>query len=294
MTNKPVIVFGEVLFDHFPDGSRVLGGAPFNVAWHLQAFQQQPHFVSRVGEDTTGAAISEAMQHWAMDMTGLQRDHSHPTGSVKVSIEEGEPDYEILPEQAYDYIDAAALAAPKDSGLLYHGTLALRHPSAAGALAQLKARHQGRVFIDVNLRQPWWHKAPVLDWVSQAHWVKLNQHELAALYPISGELDADMCAFRARYGLDGLIVTRGKQGACAIDRNETVFNVTPEAIAHVVDTVGAGDAFSSVLLLGLNLGWPLPLTLERAQDFASALVGQRGATVSDSGFYQAFIKAWAL
>lgn len=294
MTNKPVIVFGEVLFDHFPDGSRVLGGAPFNVAWHLQAFQQQPHFVSRVGKDPTGAAISEAMQHWAMDMSGLQCDNSHPTGSVKVSIEQGEPDYEILPEQAYDYIDAAELAAPGDSGLLYHGTLALRYPLAATALAQLKSHHQGRVFIDVNLRQPWWHKADVLEWLSQAHWVKLNQHELASLYPTSGELDADMRAFRTGYGLDGLIVTSGEHGASAIDKNEVLFSVRPQTIAQVVDTVGAGDAFSSVLLLGLNLDWPLQLTLERAQYFASALVGQRGATVSDSAFYQSFIKAWAL
>jgi len=30
--NHPIHVFGEVLFDHFPDGSRILGGAPFNVA----------------------------------------------------------------------------------------------------------------------------------------------------------------------------------------------------------------------------------------------------------------------
>jgi len=294
MTKQPVTVFGEVLFDHFPDGSRVLGGAPFNVAWHLQAFGQQPHFISRIGEDATGAAISAAMQQWAMDMTGLQRDNSHPTGSVEVSIEHGEPDYQIVPEQAYDYIDAAALQAPVDSGLLYHGTLALRHPVAASALAQLIGRHQGRVFIDVNLRQPWWDKDAVPAWLSRAHWVKLNQHELAALYPVSGELNADMRAFRAQYDLDGLIVTSGKHGASAIDRNGAVFSVTPQAVAQVVDTVGAGDAFSSVLLLGLNLGWPLALTLERAQSFASALVGQRGATVSDRAFYQTFIDAWAL
>jgi len=103
-----------------------------------------------------------------------------------------------------------------------------------------------------------------------------------------------MCAFRARYGLDGLIVTSGEHGASAIDNNETLFNVTPQTIAQVVDTVGAGDTFSSVLLPGLNLDWSLPLTLERAQNFASALVGQRGTTVSDGAFYQTFIKAWAL
>ena len=37
MQNDPITVFGEVLFDQFPDGANVLGGAPFNVAWHLKA-----------------------------------------------------------------------------------------------------------------------------------------------------------------------------------------------------------------------------------------------------------------
>ena len=43
MANKRC-VFGEVLFDVFPDGKQVLGGAPFNVAWHLQAFGIAPYF----------------------------------------------------------------------------------------------------------------------------------------------------------------------------------------------------------------------------------------------------------
>jgi fructokinase len=62
----------------------------------------------------------------------------------------------------------------------------------------------------------------------------------------------------------------------------------------VVDTVGAGDAFASVLLLGINQDWPLQQAMERAQAFASALVGQRGATVQDTHFYQAFVDSWAL
>ena len=48
------LIFGEVLFDRFPDGSIVLGGAPFNIAWHLQAFKQSPLFISRVGDDPLG------------------------------------------------------------------------------------------------------------------------------------------------------------------------------------------------------------------------------------------------
>ena len=58
-TGQPV-VFGEVLFDIFPDGSRVLGGAPFNVAWHLQAFGCAPLFVSRIGEDENGEQVRAA------------------------------------------------------------------------------------------------------------------------------------------------------------------------------------------------------------------------------------------
>ena len=70
--------------------------------------------------------------------------------------------------------------------------------------------------------------------------------------------------------------------------------VTPRHAAQVTDTVGAGDAFTSVVLLGQARRWPLPLLLERAQQFASAIVGVRGATVNDAGFYRPFIRDWGL
>ena len=70
---------------------------------------------------------------------------------------------------------------------------------------------------------------------------------------------------------------------------EVIFCELPK----VVDTVGAGDAFASVLLLGLSKQWPIEITLERAQAFASALVGRRGATIADSEFYRAFSEQWS-
>ncbi len=294
MSKNPMTIFGEVLFDHFPDGSRVLGGAPFNVAWHLQAFRQSPRLISRVGDDPTGDAVAAAMHKWGMDLSGLQRDDKHPTGIVDIVIEHGEPAYTIVPEQAYDYIDAAEIQDAGKPGLLYHGTLALRQPVSRAALVALRAEHKGRVFMDVNLREPWWRKDEILEWLDQADWVKLNHHELAALYSISGDLDTDMQRFVELYRLQGLIVTSGKQGAVAIDHNGVSCRVTPGEIAQVIDTVGAGDAFASVMLLGLNLDWPLRITIERAQAFASAMVTQRGATVRDHAFYQPFIEAWGL
>ena len=292
MNNNPNPIFGEVLFDHFPDGSCVLGGAPFNVAWHLQAFGQQPCFISRVGLDAMGDAVQTAMQDWHMDLSGLQRDKQHPTGTVQVSIEQGEPSYAIVPEQAYDFIDANELVLKNTDGLLYHGSLALRHEVSRQALTALKQQHRGKLFMDVNLREPWWNKADIQALVDDADWVKLNHHELQALQPESTDLDAAMSLFLATHKLEGLIVTRGERGALAINADGQSALVTPMQTVEIVDTVGAGDAFASVLMLGIHLGWPLQLTLERAQIFASAMVGRRGATVQDIQFYQPFVQSW--
>ena len=54
------LIFGECLFDHFPDGDRV-GGAPLNVARHLWALGQQPLLVSRVGQDGEGARVRDLL-----------------------------------------------------------------------------------------------------------------------------------------------------------------------------------------------------------------------------------------
>ena len=62
------VIFGEVLFDSFPEeGNMVLGGAPFNVAWNLQAMGQLPYLVSRVGDDALGDRIVGAMDDWDMN-----------------------------------------------------------------------------------------------------------------------------------------------------------------------------------------------------------------------------------
>ncbi|MGR9052281.1 MAG: PfkB family carbohydrate kinase [Gammaproteobacteria bacterium] len=294
MSNDRITIFGEVLFDRFPDGSRVLGGAPFNVAWHLQAFAAQSLFISRVGSDVSGDAVRTTMQSWRMDLTGLQQDELHPTGSVEVGIEHGEPTYAIVPEQAYDYISAEQLPEDHSKGILYHGTLALRTRCSASALGALKSKHSGIVFMDANLRAPWWRQDDVLTMIAAADWVKLNRHELAALYPTSGVIESDMRKFKAQHDLAGLVVTLGEQGALALNESDEMVTVAPSKALHVVDTVGAGDAFASVLLLGIHSAWPLQTTLERAQQFASSLVEQRGATVHNRDFYRPYVEAWHL
>jgi fructokinase len=292
MTHKQIALFGEVLFDQFPDGQQVLGGAPFNVAWHLQAFGLEPCFISRVGDDAKAEHIKHAMKIGGMATNQLQTDYDHSTGVVQISFNEAEPSYDILFNQAYDFIAADQLELANRYDVIYHGTLALRHATSAHALEVLKARHQGKVFVDVNLREPWWQAERVKQIIDQAHWVKLNQYELAHLQPFPTDLKEAMALFLDRHHLEVLIVTCGEQGATAMSQLGEFVTVKPCDVLPIVDTVGAGDAFAAVLLLGLQRGWSLVVTMNRARDFASALVTQQGATVQDFGFYQPFIEAW--
>lgn len=292
--HKVPLIFGEVLYDHFPDGAAVLGGAPFNVAWHLQAFGCRPLLVSRVGDDPLGHGIRKQMHSWGMNTAGLQLDSAHPTGTVQVSYEEGEPRFDIVNERAYDFIDGDSLPPVANPGLLYHGSLALRNPQSRQALKQLKDRYQVPLFIDINLRPPWWDADMVQGLLQDARWLKLNEHELAKLVPEADERQARLRILQKRHALDRIFLTLGSAGACAYQADAKFVEVTPEAQADVVDSVGAGDAFASVVILGLLNGWPLEMLMERAQSFASRLVQQQGATVAERAFYQPLIEKWEL
>ncbi|HEX8979944.1 MAG TPA: carbohydrate kinase [Parasulfuritortus sp.] len=294
ISGRRPVVFGEVLFDCFPDGSRVLGGAPFNVAWHLRGFGEAPLFVSRVGDDPAGRAVRAAMADWGMDMAGLQVDDRHPTGAVRISLHEGEPRYDIVPDQAYDFVAADRLPAIDRPAFLYHGSLALRSPASRSALIELRGRQGLPVFLDVNLRAPWWTHDELASMLDRATWLKLNADELIELEPGAGNLAARARSLRDRHGLEQVVVTRGGEGAWAVNARLEEVAVRPEAALDVVDTVGAGDAFASVLILGLLHGWPLRNAMRRAQAFASSVVGRRGATVADPGFYRHHLETWRL
>jgi len=290
MSERPCI-FGEVLFDLFPGGRRVLGGAPFNVAWNLKALGEDPLFVSRVGTDANGLSVRTAMQIWEMNQDYLQLGASENTGEVRVSLEDGEPSYDIVHPVAWDAIEAPD-PLPQVS-LLYHGSLALRSDRSRGALEALRAAKPDTVFLDVNLRDPWWDETAVVEMLEGADWAKFNAFEFDRLAPEGSCTESRARAAIERFGLHALLLTAGERGAFLYTRHGESFRTEPAGAVEIVDTVGAGDAFAAVTILGILRGWPYAVCLDRAQEFASALLGQRGATVHDPAFYSAFTSAWS-
>ena len=289
MTNPSgLYIFGEVLFDCFPSGEVVLGGAPFNVAWHLQALGNQPGFISRVGKDAYGSKILHAMKKWGLDTTLIQIDNKHPTGKVQVTIENNEPDYEIVANCAYDFISDDMLSGYITKGILYHGSLCLRNSLSRSTYSSIIRNTRLKIFLDVNLRTPWWEKDEILSWLQKAHWAKMNQDELRLLTGTEKKIEFQMAELQTACGLEQIIVTRGKRGAMVRTAQGEMHSLVPDKIEQLIDTVGAGDAFSAVYIHGLLAGLPVELNLRYAQQFAGKVIGLRGATTDDLNFYNEF------
>ncbi|HEC18254.1 MAG TPA: carbohydrate kinase [Gammaproteobacteria bacterium] len=284
MNQQRPVIFGEVLFDCFPNGKTVLGGAPFNVAWHLQNRDCEPLLISSVGNDKNGEAVRQAMSKQGMDTVGLQTSEHYPTGQVVVSIEAGQPSYEIVTDQAYDHIDhrhALQLLEKLTPALIYHGSLALRNAASRAALDAIVENARAPVFLDVNLRDPWWDMALLKGILQRATWVKLNDEELCTIsgQPVSNgpELQTYAKNIFTDSRLESLIVTRGDKGAFVVCE-EGIVEGAPVPVENVVDTVGAGDAFSAICIEGIIKKRPIVDTLDQALTFAARICQQQGAT----------------
>lgn len=293
------LVFGEALYDVFQGGVQVLGGAPFNVAWNLAGFGFNPWFISRVGDDDRGWAVIEAMKRFGMDAGGVQVDPEHQTGVVKVEMAGKGHTFDILADQAYDYIDGNDAVSGLQgimTSMLYHGSLALRSERSMDALKSIKSFSGSPVFVDVNLRPPWCGGREGLNAVMGARWAKLNEVELSDIMEghrgKKGDLPLMAQALREETELEMLVVTLGERGAFIVTDEGVKEKKAP--VADIVDTVGAGDAFSSVVMAGLALGWSGEVTLDRALGWASTVCGIRGATSEDKGIYEAAAGQWGI
>jgi len=324
-SRAPPVVFGEVLFDHFADGSRVLGGAPFNVAWHLRGFGLDPLVVTAVGGDEPGEEARERMRAWAIRTDGVQLDGLHPTGRVAAKLVAGEPTFEIGIEQAYDYIDPnqaeaavagdstlsvgappSAPAAGDDAHsasatpLVYHGTLALRGDRTWDALRRVLDATGAPTFVDLNLRSPWWTPDRLRWCVATATWLKLSQEELARVSgrPTDDFGDVEACARAAAavartHDVTTVLVTRGQAGSLLLSEGRVSVCEGEEVDrGQIVDTVGAGDGFAAVACVGVLEGWSADEILRRGNAFAAELCRIRGATTDDRALYARHRERW--
>ncbi|MEJ7615621.1 MAG: carbohydrate kinase [Pyrinomonadaceae bacterium] len=289
----PILCFGEVLWDRFPQGM-LPGGAPVNVAYHLARHGNAVIPVTAVGDDELGARLMGQMNEWKLDTRFVSVVQTKPTGVVDVTLQpDGSASYHIAEDVAWDWIDtsSALLQTARDAAALCFGTLAARFDHNREKLALLLAAGENAFkAYDVNLRPPYDEHRLVWELARRADLIKLNDAELLALVGgASDDLHVLAIDFARKSNCRRVCVTAGARGAGLLADN--VWHWADGRPVAARDTVGAGDAFLASLIDGMlrekDDGEALTRVLARACRVGEFVAASSGATpryrISDDG-----------
>jgi fructokinase len=273
------VCFGEILWDLLPTGAKP-GGAPMNVAYHLQKLGLQAAMISRVGRDEKGDALLEILQQNGVSTTFVQRDPAHKTGIVNATLHESnEVTYEIVHPVAWDFIALEEGLAGLVNGAMFfiYGSLAARDKVSCQTLWQLVEAAQTKV-VDINLRPPHFNQQLVEWLLESADILKLNEHELPLLTSWYSHLKKDEEQVRFlqdRFSIPTIIVTKGGDGAMICHEGQLYSH--PGYHVKVADTIGSGDAFLAGFLAKTKEGLPIEERLQAANALGAFIASKEGA-----------------
>ena len=289
-----IVSIGELLFDCFQD-KKVIGGAPFNFFYHIYKLTGNAEFISRIGNDGNGKTIINFLKKNNISIKYIQVDAKHPTGSVNIKVDkDGNPTFVIICNCAYDFIELTPEIIElieSDTSLLYFGILAQRKDVSRKTIQSLLNKNI-KYFLDLNLRGNYYSKEILAECFSKVNVLKLNIDELKIVAGLflkhSFELPSLADELRRKFGIELLSITLGEAGALLIDKfgiNENKYSAK-----EVVDTVGAGDAYSAILCLGYLNKLPIDRINFLANKFAAYICSIRGAIPHSDEVYESFKK----
>ncbi len=275
-----VVAIGAVLWDVFPDGER-LGGAPANFAVHAAALGARSTMVSCVGDDARGKAALEILSERDVAIDAVQVHAHRSTGSVNVTLVDGQPTYEIVEGVAWDAITWCSELAPiaQSAHALCFGTLDQRAAQSRQAITNFldAASPDCLRVLDINFRQHYHTDEIVRESLIRADVLKLNDEEVVLLRDYVGgeeDVDAFLTDICARFDLRCVILTLGEQG-CRILGEDGICRAIGKR-QQVVNTVGAGDAFTAAYVMHLLAGAPIQICAEQANAVGGFVTTQDG------------------
>ncbi len=278
-----VVGIGELLWDLLPSGPQ-LGGAPANFAFHAHQLGAEAEVISRIGRDALGSQMLERFDAMDVGSQAVQVDAHLPTGTASVTLDAGgTPHFVIQNNVAWDEVgltDAAFELAHAADAICF-GTLAQRTESAALTIQKLVHSTQPaalRVF-DVNLRQKFYSQPLLQRSLEIANVVKLNDHELSVLSPmfeLTGDTRQKIEQLSGRFELNAVALTCAEKGSLLYRAGD--WSDQPGATTEIVDTVGAGDAFTAGLVMGLLHKLNLEELHHIAVEMANFVCSRAGAT----------------
>jgi fructokinase len=278
-TTQPVLCFGEVLWDIFPDSERI-GGAPLNVAYHLQRIGLSATLVSRVGKDRHGGGILDFLKEAGLSGAHIQQDEAHETGKVIADVSDiHHVRYRFIDEAAWDFIamEGSLRELASTGALLVYGSLVCRKPVSRQTLFTLLDYPFTKI-LDLNLRPPFYSRELVMALLEKADVVKLNTEELDIIgnwLELPGSLRERMEALAKALDAGTIIVTLGAGGSAILHRG--IYTRADGFPARVVDTVGSGDAFLAAYIRGRLAGWDDRRILQYGNALGALVASRAGA-----------------
>jgi fructokinase len=273
------ICFGEILWDFLPSGPKP-GGAPLNVAYHLNKLGVNSSIVSRIGNDPDGNKLMNLVNHWGINPAFLQSDQTQPTGHVIASLKNGnEVSYEIKSPVAWDFMvnDDKLNATINTDTYLVYGSLAARNQVSRATLYNLLESDGVKVF-DINVRPPFINKVLFETLLSKADIVKFNQAELELVQLMFrgsfGQESEQVRFIQDKFMISNVIVTKGEFGASYYTENEQ-YNTSGREIT-VRDTVGSGDAFLASFIANHQKGLNPQIIIDLAAQMGAFVASKEG------------------
>lgn len=270
-----IISIGEVLWDYV-DNQKLIGGSPLNVAFYLKQSAENVKLISRVGNDENGKEILEKIKGFNLDIINIQIDDSLETGKVLVALANGQPEYNILENVAWDNINIPDI---NEEYNIVFSSLAQRNETSAKTIKNL-VKNAKLKFYDVNLRFPYTTENIVIESLKISDIVKFNNDELEIIYSWVFDnqiydLEYKANKIREKFDLKAIALTLGENGSMLITESDTY---KEKAIkVNVADTIGCGDAFFATLIANYlkNINWSE--ALKKANQVASYVASKKGA-----------------
>jgi fructokinase len=278
--NIKAICFGEVLWDVFPSHKKI-GGAPLNVALRINSFGVDTTMISRIGKDEDGNDILSFLKNENLSSDSIQVGEDYKTGVVNVMInEKGNASYDIMYPSSWDKIDLSKeiLEKVSESDVFVFGSLICRDEVSRSTLYALLDKAKYKV-MDANLRAPYYTTEVLIELMSKADFIKLNDEEL---WEISRKLGSPYNSFEQnikfiaeKTNTKQVCVTKGAFGAVLFYNEKFYYN--SGYFIKVVDTVGAGDSFLASLIVRLLRGKSPQKSLNYACAIGALVAGEEGA-----------------
>lgn len=280
---------GEILFDIYPD-KKIPGGAPFNFIYHINKVSGDGSFISKVGEDENGNEILSFVRENGISTDLIQTDNSYTTGAALASLDDNKvPNWTIKENCAYDFIEYTKETESHiihKTDCVYFGTLAQRGDVSSKTISKILMMNK-KYFCDLNIRQKYYSPEIIRRSLKAANVLKINLEELLLINELLYNIYPDESEIVKRIQNDFIIemiaVTNGAEGATLYTGEHQ--NKSNIKVSNVIDTVGAGDAYTAVLCLGYLNKLDPEKTNETASGFAAYIITQRGALPASDDIY---------